>query len=441
MGITFFATLLSWIPFSHVESSVIPQMVIGYFLLLLYLSCYFGFSGFLYNKLRRQNRIYLFPFIFSGVEFFRSLSSVFGFPWGSLGYSQGNLIYLVQFASLGGVPLVTFWVVLINILLYLLIDAYIINNKPVKVYLYLLIGVIIFPFLYSGVIILRGYRSFGEITATVLQPNVLPEEKRFVNREMREGRIEKMIRDAPVSDIYILPETASPYSLTYSEGASRFFSSLANSKNSYIIAGMQDFRIKNKEVCHYNAAALIDSTGVIDIYRKMFLVPFVERFPYDDVIPLFKKIKLGQGHFSPGQLFSVFDVGWGKFSVVICYEAIFPQLIRNFVLKDVDFLVNITEDGWFGRTQAPYQHAQMAVFRSIEYRRPLLRSANTGVSLIADPFGRIIKKTTIYRKSYITAAIPLVKRLTVYARIGDLFGWLFLLSAIGLAIYRKNPDA
>lgn len=441
MGITFFATLLFWVPFSNVGSPILLQVVSGYFLLLLYLSCFFGLGGLLYKKLKKLNRIYLFPLVFSGLEFFRSLSSVFGFPWGSLGYSQGNLIHFVQFASLGGIPLVTLWVVFINILLFILIDRYVINKKSDKIYIYLLIGIIVFPFLYSEVIILRGYRSPGEITVTILQPNVLPEEKRFGYRKMREERIERMFLNAPKSNLYILPETASPYSLTQSEGASNFFSSLADDKNAYIIVGMPDFEVKNRKLYHYNGAALVDSTGVIDGYRKIFLVPFVERFPFDDVIPLFSKIQLGQGHFTPGQIYTVFDVGWGKFSVSICYEAIFSQLIRIFVLRDVDFLVNITEDGWFGNTSAPYQHAQMAIFRSIEFRRPLLRSANTGVSLISDPFGRIIKRTTIYNEARITGEIPLVKGLTVYARIGDLFGWLFLLFVVGLVIYRNKLNA
>lgn len=436
MGITFFSTLLYWIPFSKVGSALLPQMVTGYILLILYISCFFGICGVLFDKLRKLNRVYLFPLVFSGLEFFRSLSSVFGFPWGSVGYSQGNFIYLIQIASLGGVPLVTFWVISINILLYMLIDRYIIKKKLERIYIYLLIGIIIFPFLYSCVVILKGFRSREEITVTILQPNILPEEKRFGYNTMREDRIERMLLNAPSSDLYILPETASPYSIIQSQASNNFFTSLAHKKNAYIIVGMPDYEVRNKKFYHYNAAAFLDSSGVIDIYRKIFLVPFVERFPYDDVIPILQKINLGQGHFSPGQIYTVFDAIWGKFAVSICYEAIFPQLNRIFIQRDVDFLVNITEDGWFGKTSAPYQHYQMAVFRSIEFRKPLLRSANTGVSLVSDPFGRIINKTEIYKEAQITQKIPLVKGLTVYARIGDLFGWIFLIFTLGLLIYR-----
>lgn len=440
MGIAFFSTLLSWIPFSNIEKEIVPQMVAGYFLLLLYLSCYFGFSGMLYDKLRRMQRIYLFPLVFGGLEFLRSLSSVLGFPWGSLGYSQTNLIYFVQFASLGGVPLVTFWIISINILLYLLADTYAVKNRPSKNYLYLLIGIIVMPFIYSGVVILRGYRSPGEITATVLQPNISPDEKRFSSGREREEIIKEIILDAPDSDIYILPETASPYSLTHSMRTRNFFTDLANRKGGYIITGMPDFDVINTKLYHYNAVGLVDSTGITGVYRKMFLVPFVERLPYDDVIPIFKKINLGQGHFTPGRLFSVFDVGRAKLSVFICYEAIFPQLIREFVLKGAEILVNITEDGWFGKTFAPYQHAEMATFRCIEYRRALLRSANTGVSLIVDPFGRILSRTEIYEEAQLTGVVPLVEGLTVYARIGDTFGWVFLLFAIGLIFIRLDSN-
>lgn len=441
MGLAFYGSLLFWIPFSNAGSEVVPQMIAGYILLLIYLSSYFGFSALLYRKLKGLNRIYLFPVVFSGMEFIRSLSSVFGFPWGSLGYSQTNLTCFVQIASFGGVPLVSFWVVSINILIYILIEEYIIrNNSPRRIYLYLLGVMVLFPLLYSGVVVLKGYRSSGEITATVLQPNILPDEKRSGSRRERMEVIRKAILNSPKSDIYILPETASPRSIIKNESTKRFFQELAAEQDALIVTGMPDFEIKKGKICHYNAAGLIDSAGSRGIYRKMFLVPFVERFPYDDVIPIFKKIELGQGHFTPGQLFPVFDAECGKFSVFICYEAIFPQLIRKFVQKDADFLVNITEDSWFGKTNAPYQHAEMAIFRCIEYRRPLLRSANTGVSLIVDPFGRTMKETDIFKEARISATIPLVKGLTVYSRIGDTSGWLFLLFVVGLIFFKRDLD-
>jgi len=439
MGLAFFATLLYWIPFSNVEKSVLPQMITGYLLLLFYLSCYFGLSGLFYNKLRKLSHIEMFPFVFTGLEFIRSLSSNLGFPWGSVGYSQGNLIHFVQIASLGGLPLVTFWVLSMNTILYLFIENWIIKRKSRRLYLYLTLGFIIFPFLYSEIVLYRGYKSEGNLTATIIQPNILPTEKRWRSNNRLE-KIREIVKSLPESDIYILPETASPYSLANSEKTKRFFQDLAKEKDGLIITGMPDFEVKDVKILYYNAAVLVDSEKIVGIYRKMFLVPFVERLPFDDIIPGFAKINLGQGHFSPGSNYSVFDAGENKISVFICYEAIFPQIIRKFVLGGTHLLVNITEDGWFGKTSAPYQHAQMAAFQSIAYRRTLLRSANTGVSLIISPFGRIILKSKIYRECSLTAKIPLVKGKTVYAKIGDTFGWLFLLFVLGLIFYRRTPN-
>jgi apolipoprotein N-acyltransferase len=425
MGFAFFSTLLYWIPLSEVENTVIPQMILGFFLLMIYLSSFFGFSCILYNKLNKRSYVYLFPIVFAGLEFLRSLSSVWGFTWGSVGFSQSNLIHLVQFASIGGVPLVTFWVISLNIFVYLILKSLNKKRKDKIVYLLSFLSLLLIPFVYSEKILHRGISHVGYKTIVVVQPNVLPYEKRKNSFE-RLLKIEKVIEESPEADLYVLPETASPFSLTHNEKAKLFFKDLAKEKRAPIITGMHDYKRKREKFIHYNAAALVDSSGIESIYRKVFLLPFVERLPFDDVIPKLRQINLGQGQFTPGSNFTVFKVKGLNFSVYICYEAIFPQLLRKFVRKGAELLVNITEDGWFGRTNGPYQHAQMAAFQSIVFRRAVVRSANTGVSFISDPYGRIIKKTEIFREDCIVCEVPLLECRTVYARIGNIFGWTFL---------------
>jgi len=190
---------------------------------------------------------------------------------------------------------------------------------------------------------------------------------------------------------------------------------------------MPDYERKEGEYIYYNAAAAIDSTGLRDIYRKIFLVPFAERLPFDDVITKLREINLGQGQYTPGEDFTVFKIGDFKFSVYICYEGIFPQLLRKFVENGAEVLVNITEDGWFGRTNGPYQHAQMAAFQSIIFRRSVVRSANTGVSFVSDPYGRILEETRIFTTDYVMCEVPFLNCRTTYTRIGNIFGWTFFL--------------
>ena len=224
----------------------------------------------------------------------------------------------------------------------------------------------------------------------------------------------------------MLPETASPFSLSRDDRIKMFFQDLATEKRASIVTGTLDYERKEGKFVHYNAAIVVDSSGIKGTYRKVFLLPFVERLPFDDVIPKLRDVNLGQGQFTPGSDFPVFKVNDLNFSVYICYEAIFPQLVRKFVNGGAELLVNVTEDGWFGKTSGPYQHAQMAAFQSIIFRRAVVRSANTGVSFISDPYGRIVKKTQIFTENCIVCKVPLLECKTVYARIGNVFGLSFL---------------
>jgi len=437
MGIAFFSTLLYWVPFSDVEGTVLPQVIFGFFLLIIYLSSFFGFSGIFYNKLNQLGYSYLFPIVFAGLEFLRSLSSVWGFTWGSIGFSQSNLINLIQFAAIGGLPLVTLWVLFLNIFLYLFITHFNSKTKAKIIYLCSFISFLIIPFVYSQIILHREISSCEYKTIGVIQPNVLPSDKRKSDFE-RLIRIKNIIEKSPDADLYVLPETASPFSLSSNYRAEILFRNLAKEKTAPIITGMLDFQRKEGEVVYYNAASIVDSSGVRGIYRKVFLVPFVERLPFDDVIPKLKEINLGQGGYTPGSDFTVFEADSIKFSVYICYEAIFPQFVREFVTGGAELLVNITEDGWFGRTSGPYQHAQMAAFQSIIFRRALVRSANTGVSFVCSPYGRILKKTQIFHEDCIVCKVPILDGKTVYSKIGNTFGWLFLFFSLLLIIYRKK---
>jgi apolipoprotein N-acyltransferase len=437
MGLAFFSSLLYWVAFSKVDNADVPLVILGTVVLIIYLSVFFGLSGIFYNKLNRLGYPYLFPFTFTGLEFLRSLSSVWGFNWGSVGFSQSNLIHLIQFASIGGFPLVTLWVLFLNVFLYLFFKNLRAKKKEKMIYLYSFISLIIIPLAYSEVVMRKGFPNVEYKTIGVIQPNILPEDKRTNDFE-RLLKIEKVIQESPDADLYVLPETASPYPLSYSEKTEMFFRNIAKKKNAPIVIGMLDYERNKGEIVYYNAASVVDSSGIRGIYRKIFLLPFVERLPFDDVVPKLKEIDLGQGQYTPGEDFSVFKIGTLKFSVYICYEAVFPQLIREFVAHGAEVLINITEDGWFGRTSGPYQHAQMAVFQSVIFRRAVVRSANTGISFISTPFGKITDKTQIYNTDCIVGKVPLLEVKTVYAKIGNTFGWIFLCFTLFMIFYRKK---
>jgi apolipoprotein N-acyltransferase len=122
----------------------------------------------------------------------------------------------------------------------------------------------------------------------------------------------------------------------------------------------------------------------------------------------------------PGTEFTVFEIPGAKFSIMICYESVYPQLSRQFRLAGANFLVNITNDAWFGHSFAPYQHASFLVLRAIENRTAIVRCGNTGISGFVDPLGRWQQKTAIFTETIISQKVPITGTLTFYTRYGDL---------------------
>jgi len=180
-------------------------------------------------------------------------------------------------------------------------------------------------------------------------------------------------------------------------------------------------------------------------YSKMHLVPFSERLPFQGVFPFLKGLNFGQADFSPGTEYSLFHIGEEKFAVLICFESIFPNLVREFARRDVGFLVNITNDAWFGKTSAPFQHARIAVFRAIENRLGIARCANTGVSMFVDPYGRVSGETAIYTRGISIGKVGSSQEKTFYSRYGDVFariccvlsaGWLLT----GFMVKRRSSE-
>jgi apolipoprotein N-acyltransferase len=170
-------------------------------------------------------------------------------------------------------------------------------------------------------------------------------------------------------------------------------------------------------------------------------VPFGEIIPFESAFPVLTRVDFGEADFTPGRARVVFDTGSARPAVLICFEAIFPGLVREFVVEGADLLVNITNDVWYGRTSMPFQHASMSLMRSIENRRSLARSANSGVSLLADPFGRTTARLGIFERGYLVGEVPLVSEETFYTRHGDVLAWALTCLAVLLTLTPALPRA
>jgi apolipoprotein N-acyltransferase len=173
-----------------------------------------------------------------------------------------------------------------------------------------------------------------------------------------------------------------------------------------------------------SAFLIAPENGISGKYDKIHLVPFGEYVPFKQILSFVNKLAQGAiGDFTPGGEFTVFSISSGKFAVSISYEIYFPSEVRRFVQNGAEFLVNITNDAWYGRSAAPYQHVAMMVFRAVENRRYLVRAANTGISAIVAPDGRIVSASGLFERTALRATIAANAALTPYARYGDVFGW------------------
>jgi apolipoprotein N-acyltransferase len=162
---------------------------------------------------------------------------------------------------------------------------------------------------------------------------------------------------------------------------------------------------------------------------KVHLVPFGEYVPLAPFLPFIDKLVTGIGDFTPGTV-SPLPLNGAEIGVLVCYEAIFPELAREWVRRGSDLLVNITNDAWFGRSSAPWQHLGMTRFRAIENRIWIARAANTGISAFIAPSGRVTEQSPLFETLYLKGEVGLGAQPTLYTSIGDAVPTIFLILGI-----------
>jgi apolipoprotein N-acyltransferase len=414
-GLTFYIPFLSFIFTLEVEIKF--WLYFGIFLLWVYLSLYFGVWAFF---TARKKLLFFSPFLFASLEFLRSLTSEIGFPWGSLAYSLIPCRILIQFADIVGISGITFVIVLANVVIF-----YALSRKRLIAILFL------FPIFFS--ILLYGKMRMKEevdsgIKVGVVQPNIEPTVKRDEEWEYRFSMLDSLSREIRDVDLLIWPETSVPGYLGRATRTEARVKKIVDSLGVPVIMGAQrlDFG-RGRTKVHNSAFLFVPEKGMSAFHDKIYLVPFGERLPFDQIFPFLQKLHFGQGDFSPGLGYTIFKVKDIPFCTLVCFESIFPRLVRRFVNKGVLFIVNITDDCWFGRTQGPYEHAEMAVMRAIEYRIPLVRCANTGLSFVVTKTGKVLKETKLFEREVFVQEIYPGDGKTFYASHGDLFAWICLI--------------
>ena len=240
--------------------------------------------------------------------------------------------------------------------------------------------------------------------------------------------VQMTLQSGKTADLIVWPETAMPFIFDQEIYANKYVKALPSDVNATILFGTIS---KNKSGRYRNSAYVIGKTGdTIGVYSKVHLVPFGEYTPLLSYLPFLEKLTAAGGDFVPGDGHTPIKTDIGNIGILICYEGAFPSITNETVREGAQVLVNLTNDAWYDRTSAPFQHFAFYIFRAIETDRYLLRAANTGISAIIDPKGRVEAKTPIFTEEILKGSFAMKNTKTFYVRYGDYFILLVFLALV-----------
>jgi apolipoprotein N-acyltransferase len=438
-GFVFFLLLLRWLNFTFGVYSAIPwpltwlptMLLAGY--CGLYVGLFAGALSWLAARRSALAAVAVAPFFWVAAEWARGWV-LGGFPWGSLGYSQYRELAVIQVAELGGVYAVSFVVLAVNAALA---STVVVSARCAAAAL----GV---AALLVGGTLAFGVARLGELarapaetaSVAVMQPSIeqpLKWDAKYAETTLR--IYFELTREAGRGhpDLIVWPETASPTILRGDPALLMALRGLSHGLGVPLLVGSVDAE-GGPPPAYRNTAFLLDERGIVNRYDKIHLVPFGEYVPLSGVIGFVRGWAEFIADLEPGSRTEVFSGPPAPFGTVICYEGIFPALVRRFVRNGARFMVNMTNDAWFGHTDGPLQHLGMYPLRAVEHRTAIVRSANTGVSAFIAPSGAIVQSLPLFARGTMTGRVPLRSRQTLYTRFGDWLAYLALgVSASALA--------
>jgi apolipoprotein N-acyltransferase len=224
------------------------------------------------------------------------------------------------------------------------------------------------------------------------------------------------------AQLVIWPESSTPFPFQDDGVRGERIRSMVRETGIELLLGSDQIDHSNKS--YYNAAFLVRKDGhIAGVYQKMHLVPFGEFVPLQRLLFFVGPLVEAAGAFTPGAQMVILPTSGGPISTAICYEIVFPGLVRQSIVKGSQLLTTITNDAWYGYSSAPYQHFEHASMRAIEQGRYLARAANTGISGIVDPYGRVVRQSEIFKREVMLGEVRMLQVATIYGRIGDLFAY------------------
>jgi len=433
-GIVLYCLQLYWIIPVLMQYGNLPWIVAlpCLFLLVVYMGFYLAVFATLFFQLNGTVSVWLYgvvPSLWVGLDWLRSW--LFGgFPWMDLGYGFWSMPSFLQTADITGHYGYTFIVVLINYLIFTLIDGRI---SPLR----RLAGVVMVLVIFLSAAVYSRIR-WKEVESSlasarspmigIVQGNIeqnlkwSPEQRQQTVASYLE--LSQLVWQQHSPTLIIWPETALPF-YPINNALLEPIKQFVKTNNVELLTGAPWYEIQDLEkklIDYYNSALLMSADGTFTgSYYKSHLVPYGEYVPLKRYLPFISPLVEAVGDFTPGVVDKPLVAGDIHAGVLICYESIFPDISRAWVKSGANVLVNLTNDAWYGKSSAPYQSWAMTVFRAVETRRSLVRSANTGISGVIDPLGRILSDSGLFVQWTQAVSVPLNTEKTLFVRGGHWF--------------------
>jgi len=467
-GVSFFLSHFHWIlPLSG-------YTLLHHALLAVYLGSYFALFGAAYACISRRFNPALIPlivpFVWVALEFIRSNFFFLALPWGILAHSQYRFLTLLQVSSLSGTHGISFLLIMTNCIIAALISRRIARGKNgglamtprrgvysgrmERMVVLTVLGILFFSLLYGHFALKKPFPGTA-LKVAVVQGNIAQERKwdpKYAGDILETYRRLSLEASREEPALIVWPEAATPRAINRDPDLLREIHHIAGDSDACLLVGSTQVQKFSRgrsggQPCYLNSAFLIPpqekKISGPKHYDKIRLLPFGEYTPLKDWI---QWSCLGITHFDnleAGTKFTVFTTPDCRFGVTICWENIFPGLVRQFVNRGAQFIINITNEAWFGRSSAPYQFLSMSVFRAVENGLFVVRCSNTGVSCIIDPHGRIVARVNdrdgadTFVEGTVTGSIIPGRSGTLYTRYGDWMAWVSLslsCTALGAAL-------
>ena len=409
-------------------------------LFVIVFSTFYGVFGLIETCVARRSvnaALFMSPFLWVALELARTYL-ITGFPWNLLGYAV-RPVGLEQLASVTAVYGLSFLAVTASAIVAWVLLA------PRRKTSWAALSIWVAALVIGNWLLMPPSPQPEPNVAVMLQPDIPLGEAAmekwvpWLNPEPLDSLVVKSVRAARTPEaksgmppLLVWPESSAPFYFTRDPIFRGAMEVMAKEADAYVITGTVTFAGKGTSQPQ-NAAVVLGPDGQELLqYDKIHLVPFGEYVPWWAFPGKVGKITAQVGNFVPGKSVRVAKTPEGVIGVFICYEAIFPQLVRKFAADGAGVLVNISDDGWYGNSSAPYQHFEMARFRAIENGRFLLRDTNNGITAIVDPYGRVQKEIPRNQVGILTGHFRYLSKKTFYTEHGDVFAWSCVAVAAGM---------